>query len=113
MAEDLTELNVSGSMTCAPEVLEKTWSKDMIWYGPCGIGATMTIPRYQQQHQLPFRLEVNSFLCFIRHFRGCLKDKSCTPKEVFISEGKFAGMFGWNLTHTPIGGLMGLPGGQG
>ena len=21
-------------------------------------------------------------------------------------------MFGWNLTHTPIGGLMGLPGGQ-
>ena len=41
-----------------------------------------------------------------------MKNKSCKPKEVFISEGKFAGMFGWNLTHTPIGGLMGLPGGQ-
>ena len=51
MADDLHELNEryivlkknlpvlwSGSMTCAPEVLEKTWSKNMIWYGPCGIG---------------------------------------------------------------------------
>ena len=43
-------------------------------------------------------------------FRGSLTNKKCAPKEVFIAEGKFAGMFGWNLTHTPIGGLMGLPG---
>ena len=57
---------------------------------------SFTIPRYQKQHQLPFREN--------------LKNKKCKPKEVFISEGKFAGMFGWNLTHTPIGGLMGLPG---
>ena len=55
MAEDLNVENLSGSMTCAPEVLAKTWTKDMIWYGPCGIGASMTIPRYQRQHQLPFR----------------------------------------------------------
>ena len=39
-----------------------------------------------------------------------MTNKKCAPKEVFIAEGKFAGMFGWNLTHTPIGGLMGLPG---
>jgi len=98
MANDLNDLNVSGSMTCAPEVLERTWKKNMAWYGPCGIGASFTIPRYQKQHQLPFREN--------------LKNKKCKPKEVFISEGKFAGMFGWNLTHTPIGGLMGLPGGE-
>lgn len=98
MAEDLNDLNVSGSMTCAPEVLERTWSNNMCWFGPCGIGASYTIPRYQRQHQLPFR--------------GSLTNKKCAPKEVFIAEGKFAGMFGWNLTHTPIGGLMGLPGGQ-
>ena len=55
MCDDLNELNNSGSMTCAPEVLERTWSKDMCWFGPCGIGASYTIPRYQRQHQLPFR----------------------------------------------------------
>ena len=38
-----------------PEVLERTWSDRMIWYGPAGIGASYTIPRYQEQHQLPFR----------------------------------------------------------
>ena len=27
-----------------------------------------------------------------------------------IAEGKFAGIFGWSLTHTPIGGFLGLPG---
>ena len=55
MVDDLTALNESGAMGCPPEVLEKTWSKDMIWYGPAGIGASYTIPRYQEQHQLPFR----------------------------------------------------------
>ncbi len=55
MIDDLSALNESGSMGCPPEVLEKTWSKDMIWYGPAGVGATYTIPRYQEQHQLPFR----------------------------------------------------------
>ena len=43
MAEDLNDLNVSGSMTCAPEILERTWSKNMCWFGPCGIGASYTI----------------------------------------------------------------------
>ena len=62
-------------------------------------GASYTIPRYQRQHQLPFR--------------GSLKNKKFLPTEVFIAEGKFAGVFGWNMTHTPIGGFLGLPGGQG
>lgn len=38
MVADLSALNDSGAMGCPPEVLEKSWSKDMIWYGPCGIG---------------------------------------------------------------------------
>jgi len=98
MADDLNELNMSGSMTCPPEVLERTWSKNMCWFGPCGIGASYTIPRYQRQHQLPFR--------------GSLTNKKCKTIEVCIAEGKFAGIFGWSLTHTPIGGFLGLPGGQ-
>ena len=100
MIDDLNELNVSGSMGCPPEVLEKTWSKDMIWYGPAGIGATYTIPRYQEQHQLPFR--------------NNLDDKKFNGHVCRFAEGNFACFFGWpNLSNRPIGGFLGLPGGSG
>ena len=68
----------------------------MIWYGPAGIGATYTIPRYQQQHQYPFR-------------RG-LKGKRFNGHLCRLAEGNYAGFFGWpNLTNTPKGGFLGLP----
>jgi len=96
MIDDLSELNESGSMGCPPQVLERTWSKDMIWYGPAGIGATYTIPRYQEQHQLPFR--------------NNLGDKKFHGHVCRFAEGNFACFFGWpNLTNTPLGGFMGLP----
>lgn len=96
MVNDLTAIN--GSMTCAPEVLERTWSKDMVWYGPAGVGATFTIARYQEQHQLPFRSQ--------------LADKRFNGHVARIAEGNYAAFFGWpNLTNSPIGGWMGLPGG--
>jgi hypothetical protein len=99
MVNDLSELNKSGAMGCPPEVLERTWSEDMIWYGPGGIGASYTIPRYQQQHQLPFR--------------NGLKDKEFNGHVCRFAEGQFACFFGWpNLSNTPIGGFLGLPGGN-
>lgn len=99
MVDDLTELNKSGSMTCPPEILERTWSKDMVWYGPAGIGATYTIPRYQEQHQLPFRQS--------------LADKQFNGHVCRFAEGDYACFFGWpNLSNTPIGGWLGLPGGK-
>lgn len=99
MVDDLTVLNESGSMGCPPEVLERTWSPDMIWYGPAGVGATYTIPRYQEQHQLPFR--------------SSLGDKKFKGHVCRIAEGNFAAFFGWpNLTNTPLGGWLGLPGGK-
>lgn len=99
MVQDLTALNESGAMGCPPEILEKTWSSDMIWYGPGGIGASYTIPRYQQQHQLPFRSN--------------LKDKKFNGHECRFAEGNFACFFGWpNLSNTPTGGFLGLPGGE-
>lgn len=99
MVADLTALNQSGAMGCPPEVLEKTWSKDMIWYGPAGIGASYTIPRYQKQHQLPFRMN--------------LRDKTFNGHVCRFAEGDYACFFGWpNLSNTPIGGFLGLPGGQ-
>ena len=97
MIEDLSELNKSGDDRCPPEVLQKTWHDDMIWYGPTGIGATYTIPRYQQQHQFPFRTQ--------------LKDKVFNGHVARIAEGNYLGFFGWaNLTNTPTGGFLGLPG---
>ena len=99
MVEDLSALNESGAMDCPPEILEKTWSKDMIWYGPAGIGASYTIPRYQEQHQLPFR--------------GSLDDKKFRGHVCRFAEGNYACFFGWpNLSNTPIGGWLGLPGGK-
>lgn len=100
MIKDLNDLNKCGSMGCPPEVLERTWSKDMIWYGPAGIGATYTISRYQEQHQLPFR--------------NNLADKTFNGHLCRFAEGNFACFFGWpNLSNRPIGGFLGLPGGSG
>ena len=99
MVDDLTALNESGSMGCPPEVLEKCWSQDMIWYGPAGIGATYTIPRYQEQHQLPFRSN--------------LADKKFEGHVCRFAEGNYACFFGWpNLSNRPLGGFLGLPGGN-
>ncbi len=98
MVDDLTKLNESGAMGCPPEILEKTWDKDMIWYGPGGIGASYTISRYQLQHQLPFR--------------NNLTDKRFNGHICRFAEGNFACFFGWpNLSNTPIGGFLGMPGG--
>lgn len=100
MVDDLTALNESGAMGCPPEVLERTWSPRMIWYGPAGIGATYTIPRYQEQHQLPFR--------------NNLDDKKFNGHVCRFAEGNFACFFGWpNLSNRSIGGFLGLPAGAG
>jgi len=96
MIGDLTVLNKNENDCPHPDLLKKTWHDDMIWYGPAGIGASYTIPRYQEQHQFPFR-------------RG-LKDKIFNGHICRFAEGNYAGFFGWpNLTNTPIGGFLGLP----
>jgi predicted ester cyclase len=97
MIADLNELNQSGAGRYPPEVLARTWHEDMAWYGPAGIGATYTIRRYQEQHSFPFREN--------------LKDKVYNGHICRFAEGNYAGFFGWpNLTNTPTGGFLGLPG---
>ena len=99
MIADLSELNRTGNDRCPPELLARTWHDDMIWYGPAGIGATYTIPRYQEQHQYPFREQ--------------LKDKVFNGHIARFAEGDYAGFFGWsNLTNTPTGGFLGLTGNE-
>jgi len=96
MIGDLSDLNKNENDCPSPDLLKKTWQDDMIWYGPAGIGASYTIPRYQEQHQLPFR-------------RG-LKDKVFNGHICRFAEGNYAGFFGWpNLTNTATGGFLGLP----
>lgn len=76
--------------------LARSWNDDMIWWGPAGIGATCTIPRYVEQHVLPFRSAFTR-----RVFNGHV----CK-----LAEGKFGGFFGWpNLVLTPTGDFMGMP----
>jgi len=99
MIADLSTLNVGDAHDCPPELLARTWHEDMIWYGPAGIGSSYTIPRYQHQHQYPFR----------RH----IKDKRFNGHVARFAEGNYAGFFGWaNLTNTPTGGFLGLPGNE-
>ena len=96
MIGDLSDLNKNKNDCPSPDLLKKTWQDDMIWYGPAGIGASYTIQRYQEQHQLPFR-------------RG-LKDKVFNGHICRFAEGNYAGFFGWpNLTNTATGGFLGLP----
>jgi len=74
------------------------WHDDMIWWGPDGIGATYTIDRYVDQHQRPFRTQLED-----RVFHGHIAK---------LAEGNYGGFFGWaNLSVTPTGGYMGLPAG--
>jgi len=96
MVADLSALNVSGNDRCSPDLLAKTWNRDMIWYGPGGIGSTYTIERYQEQHQYPFR-------------EG-LTDKEFLGHITRFAEGNYAGWFGWpNLNNRNRGGFLGLP----
>ncbi len=78
------------------EELAQDWHNDMIWWGPAGIGATYTIPRYVEQHQGPFRRKISD-----RAFNGHV----CR-----MAEGTYGGFFGWpNLTLSNTGDFMGVP----
>lgn len=99
MIDDLSALNTSANDNYPPEILAKSWSENMAWYGPAGIGATYTIPRYQEQHSYPFR-------------QG-LTDKVFNGHVTRFAEGNYACFFGWpNLSNTASGGFLGLPGGN-
>lgn len=96
MIADLRGINGLEGYRCPPDLLRRTWNEDMIWYGPCGIGASYTIERYQEQHQYPFRLN--------------LTDKSYEGHVARIAEGHYCGFFGWpSLRNRNMGGFLGLP----
>lgn len=78
------------------EELRRTWAEDMLWWGPAGIGATYTIPRYARQHA--------------GVFRGSFTDRRRVGHRTRFAEGMYGGFFGWpSFTAVPTGGFMGLP----
>jgi len=96
MIGSISHANASPDPLPPEEELAADWHDDMIWWGPAGIGATYTIPRYVEQHQGPFRRGISK-----RVYNGHL----CR-----MAEGHYGGFFGWpNLTLTNGGGFMGLP----
>jgi len=93
---DLDSLTKSGNDSPPPEFLQRVWHDNITWYGPIGIGASATIPRYQQQHQYPFR--------------NNLTDKTYHGHIARFAEGHYCGFFGWpNLYNRNKGGFLGLP----
>ncbi len=88
---------VSSGLASSKAELANTWHPHMIWWGPTGIGSTYTFDRYEIQHQGPFA--------------SGLKDIQFNGHVARIAEGEFGAWFGWpNLTMTPTGGFLGLPG---
>jgi len=83
------------------DTLRRVWHEDMIWWGPAGIGASYTIPRYIAQHCQPFDDALNEGYRFNGHL--------CR-----LAEGHFGGFFGWaNLTVQNAGGYLGMTAGPG
>ena len=77
--------------------LRVSWTEDMIWYGPCGVGASYTIERYQKQHQIPFRTN--------------LTDRVCHDYSIYFAEGDFA-CYVMSMDATSTGGWLGMTGGH-
>lgn len=76
--------------------LRRSWVEDMIWWGPTGIGATYTVPRYAAQHAGPFRSAFAE-----RRFNGHVAR---------LSEGHYGGFFGWpNFRARLTSDYQGLP----
>jgi len=91
--------NMGDGKTPWEEVMKRDWHEDMLWWGPTGIGATYTIPRYRRQHAGPFNDALNDGYRFNGHL--------CR-----LAEGQFGGFFGWpNLTIRNSGGYMGMTAG--
>lgn len=95
MLNNLFTLNVGKDTP--QDMLRQSWHEDMIWYGPCGIGASYTIPRYQMQHQIPFRTN--------------LSEKTANPLYSYFAEGDFVCFYS-SMEVKADGGWLGMPAGS-
>ena len=87
--ENLTDQELKERLLNHPQ--KEFWHKDMIWYGPCGIGTSRSLEGFIDMHQLPFR-------------------KSFSQRDYFklghyceIGDGKFSLCAGWHSLDANYG----------
>ena len=87
--ENLTDQELKDRLLSHPQ--KEFWHKDMIWYGPCGIGTSRSLEGFIDMHQLPFR-------------------KSFSQRDYFklghyceIGDGKFSLCAGWHSLDANYG----------
>ena len=87
--ENLTDQELKKRLLSHPQ--KEFWHKDMIWYGPCGIGTSKSLEGFIDMHQLPFR-------------------KSFSQRDYFklghyceIGDGKFSLCAGWHSLDANYG----------
>lgn len=86
---------IGGGVRTTADDLAQDWARDMLWWGPAGIGASYTQARYLDQHTGPFE----DGLEFVRH----------NGHQVRCAEGAFGAFFGYpSMTLRPTGGFLGL-----
>ena len=82
--KDLASMNVHGH-----------WHKDMMWYGPCGIGSAREVAGFQKHHQKPF---LHAF-----------PDRVGANHRARISEGMYVASTGWpSVKATHAGDYLGV-----
>lgn len=83
--KDLSSMNVQGH-----------WHKDMMWYGPCGIGTAREVAGFQKHHQKPF---LHAF-----------PDRIGANHRARIAEGMYVASTGWpSVSATHRGDYLGVP----
>ena len=90
----LTDLALS--YTSPGDHLKRFWQPDMNWFGPTGIGASLSIPGYERGHTLPF--EAKQDVAKIHDW------------ELAVAEGNFSAFMWWPcLTLRNTGNYLGAP----
>ena len=76
--------------------MERFWHRNMMWYGPCGIGSSRGVGGFQRHHQRPF---LHAF-----------PDRRGAGHRSRIAEGPFVASTGWpSVLATHAGSYLGLP----
>ena len=96
MCKEVVPYDENGDQLPKKGITKYYWAEDMLWYGSAG--AAYTIPVFEKGQQ---------------KFRSTLKDRKFVNHTTRFAEGQFGCFFGWpNIVNTPVGGYLGLPGGQ-
>ena len=94
MAGGLASFNKDDKTDLKRMGMHAHWHKDMMWYGPCGIGTSRQVEGFQKHHQKPF---LHAF-----------PDRKGGNHIARIAEGHYIGSTGWPSVHaTHTGDYLG------